>query len=280
MNDIQKCILDIFKEVSVVCQKHNIDYFSIGGTCIGAIRHKGFIPWDDDLDIAIPIEKFDEFIDLARKELPDYLEVYTDVDIVHYHYIFIKIIDKRTTFIENTMIDYPDAYRGIFVDIMPLGGVPDKGIKRFVFATKLRALGMLDKCIRFEDYKSYLKFLNKILNKFFKFNYFSNQLMNLLKKYPLKKSNYTGYVWRSKLEEKLVFPMEYFSESIDVDFENTKIKVPKMYDEYLSAQFGDYMKLPSADEREGHHYGIIDLNIPYKNFIEDCDLVKTRYNEQ
>ena len=86
MNDLQKKILDIFKAVAKICKDHDITYYAIGGTAIGAVRHQGFIPWDDDLDIAIPIEQYDRFIEIARRELPEGLTVMTPVDIEHYRF--------------------------------------------------------------------------------------------------------------------------------------------------------------------------------------------------
>ena len=77
MNVIQERIFEIFLEIKKICEKNNIKYFAIGGTCIGAVRHKGFIPWDDDLDVAIPIEKFTEFKYFAERELPSFLKIYT-----------------------------------------------------------------------------------------------------------------------------------------------------------------------------------------------------------
>ena len=127
MTDLQKRILDIFREVRDILDRNGITYFAIGGTCIGAVRHGGFIPWDDDLDIAVPIEQFGRMLDLLKAELPPHLELYTGAERKHYRYIFVKVTDNRTTFIEKTEIGYPDAYKGVFIDIMPISGVlPDK----------------------------------------------------------------------------------------------------------------------------------------------------------
>ena len=80
MTEIQKKILDIFHQISQICDKEKIEYYAIGGTCIGAVRDKGFVPWDDDMDIAIPIEQFDKFIDIAKQKLPPKYEVLTYKD--------------------------------------------------------------------------------------------------------------------------------------------------------------------------------------------------------
>ena len=95
MNDIQKVILDIFKEFDRICTDNNIPYYAIGGTCIGAVRHKGFIPWDDDMDVAIPIEFWDKFIEIASRQLPDYYKLFSSMEVKHYRYLFIKIMDMQ-----------------------------------------------------------------------------------------------------------------------------------------------------------------------------------------
>ena len=149
MNDLQKKILDIFKAVAKICKDHDITYYAIGGTAIGAVRHQGFIPWDDDLDIAIPIEQYDRFIEIARRELPEGLTVMTPVDIEHYASFFIKVVDTRTTLIENYAKAFPDAYYGVFVDIMPLAGVPAPGKERKRYLRMWKQTAMLNYARRF-----------------------------------------------------------------------------------------------------------------------------------
>ena len=109
MTEIQEKILEIFQQVSILCEKEKIEYYAIGGTCIGAIRDKGFVPWDDDMDIAIPIEQFNKFIDIARQQLPSKYEVLTYKESLHYSEIFIKVIDKETSYIEDCKMNTEDV---------------------------------------------------------------------------------------------------------------------------------------------------------------------------
>ena len=102
MNSLQNEILNIFKSIKEIFERNGIDYFAIGGTCIGAVRHNGFIPWDDDLDIAVPIEQFDNMLNVLKKELPSELALYTCHNRKHYRYIFVKVINTKTTFIEKS----------------------------------------------------------------------------------------------------------------------------------------------------------------------------------
>ena len=138
MTELQTKILDIYKKVSVICIRNNIDFFAIGGTCIGAIRHRGFIPWDDDLDIAVPIEQYDKFKECMREELPTNLYLYDCDTVKEYRQLFCKVCDRNTTFIEETEKPYKKAYKGVFVDIMPISGVPSNKEEKDKFIYKLK----------------------------------------------------------------------------------------------------------------------------------------------
>lgn len=277
MNELQKTILDIFKEIKSICDKNEIKYFAIGGTCIGAVRHKGFIPWDDDLDIAIPIEDYDKFFEIAQKELRSNYEIYKCENVRHYHYIFRKIIDNKTTFIENSEIQYKDAYKGVYVDVMPISGIPCSLSERNKFCKKVQLYSKLNVKRRFNRFGKTAKgkiawiFL-KLMNPYIGINYFSDKLYSLLKRYPLADSELTGYVWSENLN-KLIFPTKYFAETVELPFEDTDIKCPKMYHEYLTDQFGDYMVIPDVD-RQQHHAGIVDLETPFRIYKEKQILQK------
>ena len=280
MNVIQERIFEIFLEIKKICEKNNIKYFAIGGTCIGAVRHKGFIPWDDDLDVAIPIEKFTEFKYFAERELPSFLKIYTCDEVVHYYNIFIKIVDTRTSFIEEQEYEYPDAYKGIFIDVMPIAAIPIEGINREWFYLKRKILSSLNAGRRFPEFNS-KNCLMRTVNKFIRkcerripFNYFSTKWFRLIQQYPFENAQYVGYVW-SKAVKKLTFPKSYFDESVEIEFETTTIACPKEWDLYLKQQFGDYMKLPPESKRKTAHYGVIDLNQSYIEFQRCPELLKT-----
>ena len=283
MTEIQKSILLIYEEVRQLCASNNIPFFAIGGTCIGAIRHNGFIPWDDDLDIAIPIEDFDRFIQIAKTSLPDYLEVYSGKSVEHNKNFFIKIVDNRTTFIEEHEFPYPDAFKGVFVDIMPISGIPSNALRRHLFYVSCVCLYWANEFRRFpiNNCKGAKRIIRKIVYAIIRnkpYDYFYNKYFSLLKRNPFRSSTLTGYVWCLQVRS-LTFPTAFFAQTKEVKFEYTTVPCPIEADKYLTMQFGDYMKLPPQNEQVSNHDGIIILDRSYK----DAEFIKhaiDNYDEQ
>lgn len=272
MNAIQKCIISIYSEVIAICEKNNIPYYAIGGTCIGAVRNGGFIPWDDDLDIAVPIEEFGRLKKLLSDCLPNYLKIYDCDNIKKYHYIWMKVQDTRTTFIQNTLKRYPEAYGGVFVDIMPISGVPTDPKERKDFINKIKLYRIFNNVRRFPFCKQDSKkgklasALLKLPLSPFKYNYFSDKYMSLLRKYPLMDAKEVGYVWSPQDIERWYFPKEWFGDTVELPFEDVSIRCPIKYHEYLTKQFGDYMTPPPVEQQKAVHDGFVDLEHPYSDY--------------
>ena len=272
MNNIQLKILEIFKEVKKICEKNNLAYYAIGGTCIGAVRHKGFIPWDDDLDIAVPIEEWDRFWECMERELPSKYQIYRSNKIKHYRYVFNKIHDSTTTFIEEAEKNYPDAYKGIFVDVMPIAGIPEDQHSRERFYKSLKRLYKLNFIRRYpikemENNKRKLLWLAlRIVSPFISFHYYSDKWIETIKKIPLKDCQYTGYTWWEGISDRLCFPIQYFEKTTMLPFEDTEISCPVDWNGYLSQQFGEYMIVPPEEERLDHHQEYVSTTKPYKEY--------------
>ena len=275
MTETQKVILDIFKITADICERHDIPYFAIGGTCLGAVRHKGFIPWDDDIDIAIPIQHFDEFWDIAERELPPGYETYTCKKVRTYDKIFGKIHNTETAYIETKEIGYYKAYKGIFVDIMPISAIPDTDAEREAFYDSVLNYKKQNyyrrfpyKVVQSKRKKTRLKWmLMRVAGMFGGFDYYSDKWMDLLRAHPFGSSSLTGYSW-SKNIRKYTFPADCFANTVDMPFEDTTIKCPALYDKYLTLQFGDdYMELPPEEKRAPHRTEVVDVNKSYKQYI-------------
>ena len=273
MNTIQSKILEIYKEVAGICERHDIRYYAIGGTCLGAVRHKGFIPWDDDMDIAMPENDFLRFLEIVAEELPEHLEVYHPEYLRHREIFFVKVLDNRTTLIENTCMNHPENYGGVWLDIMPLGGVPKPGVNRTWYLLRSRWLHRLSMLLRrdIEHMPLYYKIVALLLyplRSVVSPAFFWNSHIRLMKKYPFDTSPYIGYTWSYQLK-RLIFPQEWYRDYVVMPFEDTTIRCPKHWHEFLTLMFGDYMRFPPEDKRNsGHEFdkGIVDLERPYKYY--------------
>lgn len=286
MNDIQKIILDIFKTVSSIADEHHISYYAIGGTCLGAVRHQGFIPWDDDIDIAVPVEDYEPFLEILSRELPEHYTIRFIESTDHYGNVFAKIIDERTTMIEMLEYDYPDAYKGVFLDIMQLSGMPSNSIARKFFCQKVNLYRILNEMRRFDIKDLDLAWKKKIWPVFRMFDrlipvdYFAKKWFTLLKRYPFQNCKYTGYVCGYEVLS-LTYPIEVFGKPTPMEFEDTIMYCPEQWDRLLTKQFGDYMSPPPESKQKPTHKGTIDLKHSYHDYQKGLfQLSPLQNNEQ
>lgn len=283
IKEIQKKILEIFIEIDKVCITNNLRYFAIGGTCLGAVRHQGFIPWDDDMDIAMPREDYERFKKIASKLLPSNLRIFDYTDGEHFYCKYMKVHDIHTTLIEKGMLAYPDSYSGIYIDIMPLDGIPNGIWNRKIYFLKLSLLRKLDWRRKYEydlqaDKKNKKKiFLWRVIYFFIKrypIHYFHNKYVKLQKKYAYNTSKSLCYTW-SWRASKVIFPKEDFDNYILLPFEDVQMRCPVGYDNFLKTLFGDYMKLPPIDKQNSHHeIDILDLERPFTYYYNEGRTLK------
>ncbi len=258
-------LLKIFIEI---CEKNGLLYFAVGGTCLGAVRHKGFIPWDDDIDVAMPRGDYDKFVDLAQSQLPKgcFLQTHeTDED---YRNDYAKIRDSSTTFIETSVAKL-HINHGVFIDIFPIDGMPtsQKEINALE-RHKRRAKRYLAK-----DYVLPENALKKTLRKIcslllhFSTSKILTKLENHYREFPYESSEIVvnhGGAWG----EKERCPKSQFGKGVLADFEGIKIRIPENYDEYLTRIYGDYMTPPPESERVPHHgTNAIDLENSYRLYL-------------
>lgn len=283
IKEIQQIELDLFKEFGRICRKYHLKYFAIGGTCIGAVRHKGFIPWDDDIDVAMPYQDYKKFQRIAQKELSDNYSIYTPEHHKHWHGNFIKLQNEYTTFVETSQAEYAADYTGIYMDIMPIYGMPRGRLSQHM-------LSMLCDCLLFLNarhryplivQKSRLQKLGWVfdvpIRKMKPFNYYIEIIEKIFGKYSFDYSDKIIFGWRKRPSRfhknytyQNVFNYEDFKEITEFPFEDTSIAVPCGYDNYLTMDFGNYMKLPPKEKRYPQHETVlIDLNKSYKHYIKE-----------
>ena len=236
MTKLQKIILDIFLEVKKLCEENDITYYGIAGTCLGAVRHGGFIPWDDDLDIAVPIEEIDRFISLAKEKLPKHLTIVSYHSHPHFPRMFVRITDNRTSYVQPYMRYYPDEYHGIFIDVMPMTG-KGEGLAGELFARKAALYDYLTQqsMSRYRDNKTPREKFSWLFLKLFWFlpyHFFIERWEKELRRHPVSGAKKILFAWNIKVRYR-TFPAEVFSSYKELPFEGTMIRCPADTDTYL-----------------------------------------------
>lgn len=274
---IQLKELEIIKVFQDICKRHNLRYFAIGGTCLGAVRHKGFIPWDDDVDFAMPYEDYVKFLELCNVELPKSYSILTPSNSKRFTPLsyYSKIHDVNTTFTPSYYVNLADAYRGIFIEIFPVHGLPINEREKRKILLYSCVYKKLNAKLRFPFSMSpsakgkILWLLSSPLKFFMPYYYFTSKHEKMMSRYPFGCSDEVIFPWRDSKPNKEgwyknIFPYKYFKSVVEIPFEDITISVPVDYDGYLRSDFGDYMKLPPEDQRIGDSKGaIIDFDKPY-----------------
>ena len=271
---IQLIELDMLKAFVNVCAELKLKYFLAGGTLLGAIRHNGFIPWDDDIDVIMPREDYEKFLEKGQALLEKkyFIQNYkTDPEFV---LNFTKIRNSETTFIEKTSKNR-NINHGIYIDIFPLDGFPRKKvdyIKTKIFDTLYGY--QVDKYFFYEE-KIKENFFKHIAKKIFSDMLYRKKSLREIqdkKEKMYKKYKYTDseniISYCGMYGKKEIMPKKYFGEGKKVLFEGIEVIAPQEYDLYLKQFYGDYMKLPPKEQQVTHHYNeIIDLENSYKKYI-------------
>lgn len=249
---LKSILLELVDDIDKVCRANNLQYFLIGGSMLGAVRHKGMIPWDDDIDIGMPREDYEKFKGIASEKLaPHHRFIYNQID-AEYHYFFGKVYHQNTTLIEYKDPAYPG---GVFVDIFPLDGLPKNKLlldMQYWHFDKWRNLASLAALHELPEAASFKVRLKRILKRHLSLSFCLKTCERIANIYSFSKSknvvNYGG-AWRKKE----ITGKENFAYGIDCEFEGRTLRIPVGYRNILTEVYGDYMKLPPVEKRISHH---------------------------
>lgn len=263
---LQQVILFVAKEVVRICDKHNIEYHLSGGSMLGAVRHNGFIPWDDDFDIGMKRVEFERFLQVCESELDkNRFFLQTEKSEKNFCFSFAKIRLAGTHFIED-FSQNADVNDGIFVDIFPYDNLPDETWKRIWFLLRNQILKNMIwvKCGygEIQQMKSLKYKLFKILGYPFSVETMKRKRYALITKNNIRQ---TEMCFTSDYSKQAI-RNSWLNVSVYYTFESERFKGVEKYDDYLKALYGDYMKLPDEQDRVIHSHYEVDFG-PYENLF-------------
>ncbi len=265
LSEIQHLELDILIEFDRVCRANGLRYGLCGGTLLGAVRHGGFIPWDDDIDVMMPRPDYNKLMEIANKEFPAHYKLdtpYNDNDTLH---AYGKIYDSRTD-----LVEFPQSKRipsHLYIDIFPVDGMPNDPIKQEKHRKRVRKKMLALYGFKVAKYNAKCA-KNFIKRLFWKFAAFIDRLMpkkklikkidKLVEKYPFDSSKYcavivAGYGFRE------IMPKQVYVFDNELAFEGKNFTVTAKPDYYLTNIYGNYMTLPPEQDRV-HHENEVYLN--------------------
>lgn len=246
----KKLELDILLDIHKFCEENGLSYFLAYGTLIGALRHKGFIPWDDDIDIQMPRADYNKLIETYKSDRYTLIKP-GSARAVH---SFVKIIDERTVKIEPEY-DYKNGNLGIDIDIFPIDGAPQDDAQYDKWFNKLRRI-YRNYVYAMKKPEGSFKHVAKVkLIKLFlkKPEYYLRKAEELHRLYPYESSQYVAAVESCFNGKGNRVKAECFDGFTLVPFEGYQLRAPLGYDTVLRSLYGDYMKMPPADKQVTHH---------------------------
>ena len=267
IRETQEVQLEILLAFDRICKTHNISYQLFAGTLIGAIRHKGFIPWDDDVDVCMLRSEYDKFTKIAQSELGDayFLQNYTTDPAFQSQYS--KIRKNHTLYVENLVQDV-DMHQGIFIDVFPYDDVEPIRLSGRVQRRLIHRLKIINYCRVKRVNESEPNLVSRIAKKgtYYLLKAIPKRYLDRLITKVATWSNGKGATEVAELNistspslyQKFKIDKEMFAHSIEWEFEGHYFPVPQAYDAILSKNYGDYLSLPPTHQQEPHH-GIVEI---------------------
>ena len=255
---LQLMELQVLNEVRRICDKHQISWFLVGGSVLGAARHQGFIPWDDDVDLGMYRPDYERFLAAARDELSDRYFLQTLESDPGYHLGYAKIRVNGTRYVQENVM-HRTMHQGVFVDIYPIDGVPDDPKLR----KKQRMWALLSYFFcRQEPIKKQgqaIKLASTVLTKVLPKTLQKKIGMaydRKISRFPVETCRDVANIYGIKQYYNEIMPKEYIGAPVMLEFEGSPTPVPEQWDNYLTFLYGDYHQLPPEDQRVLKHQAV------------------------
>lgn len=273
MNELQQAEFALLKAFDQVCAKLGLKYFLVCGSALGAAKYRGFIPWDDDIDVALYREDYEIFCAHAAALLPEHLFVQNYRTDPAFPAIYSKLRDSNTTYIEKSARHLP-IHHGIFIDVFPLDGYPDGRLARRrleffkrLYKHALAAAFSLDR----SGGEQLLYLVDRLLGTPKRTAQIARKYTERISRYPAKTSDIlcNHGNWQGKLD---YAPREQYGDGVWAVFEGLPVRIPVRYDQYLTQKYGDWRADLPPEQQKGHHdYVVCDPKHAYRLADEAAD---------
>jgi len=273
MNDIELKqlhgkILEIAEYFDNFCKENGIVYYLMGGTALGAMRHGGFIPWDDDFDVFMDSKNYNRLLEIVDNKLDKKRFYFQREDTEEWGLYFSKIRMNGTTFIEKDLKDI-DMHHGIYIDIMCLNSTSESKLIRYIQYFSARVLNTRVLATRGYETNSKIKKLFLSIAKYTITDSIQKILLKIVRGLNSRDTKFIGHFFGRAPFKKTSFPIKYLGKQRYVKFEHLNLPVAQNVEEYLKVRYGDrYMELPSEEEKAKYpsHAYIVDVSKSYKEF--------------
>lgn len=263
LSDVQIELLNLLHVFKEFCEKHDLEFYASGGTILGAVRHKGFIPWDDDIDLMMPRADYDRLCDVLREQVPEGYAVYKSDELLF------GTFENRNIRVTHGDPEWDKRNPYLGIDIFPLDGMPENKVAArnhilqclFIFALiKLKRIEYIKNTEKLKNREKRPK-IEKLLIKYGKLIGFAlkafdveqliQHLYQVTAKYDYYNSKFVCY-YLSRYRGKEIYAIRDLEHPVIMPFEDTTVKIYRHYDKYLSRIYGEYMHLPPEELRERH----------------------------
>ena len=268
MNALQEKEFELLTLFTQVCDKLELRYYLVCGSALGAVKYKGFIPWDDDVDVGLMREDYEIFLEKAPSLLPDHIFLQNYRTDPAFPAIFSKLRNSNTAYIERSASRLP-INQGIYIDIFPLDGYPNDKAEQKRLELRKQIYRRLLSTAYLPNRKWKWLFIApfRLLRVHKHTDLLAKRYEAMITKYPVSCTEMVANHgnWQGKLE---YAPAEQYGNGTWSEFEGLKVRIPEQYDAYLRQKYGDYKLDPPLSEQVGHHYYIsYDCDCSYKELL-------------
>ena len=261
-DEMRRAQLDMLDALDAFCEKNGLTYYLSGGTLLGAVRHKGFIPWDDDIDVNMPRPDADRLIELTGGRLNDHVEIASPFGPVPQSVGFMRLCDKRYILHSRSRDGKAAYYTNLFVDIFPIEGLPTsrKRVRWHYWIASglitMRKLAYFRGVSGRMQFTKVLRLMARPIAKLMGYRFWNRLLLNTALKYKYDECDYVGVVTSNYHTVEEYIEREGYGTPVKVAFEGKLYNGPANAHKYLQNLYGDYMTPPPEQERDHHRFKV------------------------